>query len=84
MTVNWVVNRRFCEKVAFPTLVPPANGFGTQFQPSSYFKSGYLGNRGPTAGTVCLCPVPTEAIKAHQLGLLEALNLDGFNFQPGS
>lgn len=26
----------------------------------------------------------TEAIKAHQLGLREALNMDSFYFQPGS
>lgn len=74
----------FYVKFAFPTFVLRTNWFGTQFQPSSYFKFGYLGNRGHTAGTVCLCPVPTEAIKAHQLGLQEALNMESFYFQPGS
>lgn len=71
-------------KFAFPTFVLPTNRFGTQFQPSSDFKFGYLGNRGHTAGTVSLCLVRTEAIKAHQLGLREALNVDSFNFQPGT
>lgn len=75
---------RFYVESAFPTFVPPTNWFGTQFQPSSYFKFGYLGNRGHAAGTVCLCPVPTEAIKAHQRGLREALDMDSFYFQPGS
>lgn len=74
---------RFYVEFAFPTSAPPTNWFGTQFQPSSYFKFGYLGNRGHTAGTVCLCPVPTKAIRAHQLGLREALNMDSFYFQPG-
>lgn len=36
-----------------------------------------------TAGTVCLCPVLTEAIKAHQLGLREATEHGGFQLPAG-
>jgi len=58
-------------KSAFCASVPPTNGFGPQFQPSSDFKFGYLGNRGHTAGTVSPHSVPTKAIKAHQVSLRE-------------
>ena len=36
-----------------------------------------------TAGTVCLCPVPTEAFKAHQPGLREATEHGGFQLPAG-